>query len=386
MRRLLALISAVLFLEMLFMAVLSPLLPGLQQELDLSTTQAGVLLAMYAVGAMAGAVVSILVAVRHGAKSTALISLLAFAATSVAFGLADSYPALLATRLAQGLAGSACWTGGMVWLLEVAPVERRGEWLGLAFGVSEAGAIAGPVVGGVAASAGRPETFMGIAVLSLLLALATLRFPAPPPIAGGGLRLGAMLSSSRVRTTIWIAMLPAILLAAVSVLAPLQQHGLGAGASEIAATFAVAALAGVLIRPLYGRWSDRHGPLRAIRLGLLANVPLVIALPWLQDRWSVALSVCCVLVLVGVLWAPLMVMLSDACLAVGVGQIMAVAVMNLTWPPGNILGAAGGAAIAQAAGQRWAYGIIGAALLAGYLMLGRHRKPVPGGLHAAGAR
>ena len=377
MRRLLALISAILFLEMLFMAVLSPLLPELQRELGLSTSQAGILLATYAFGAMIGAVVSIFVAMRLGAKGTALVSLLAFAATSVAFGFADSYPALLVTRSAQGVAGAACWMGAMVWLLEVAPPPRRGEWLGLAFGVSEAGAIAGPVIGGFAASVGRPAMFVGVAVLSLVLALATTRFPAPPRVRGGGLHLRAMVSSGRVRTTMAVAMLPAIVLAAVSVLAPLQQHALGAGAGEIAATFAAAALAGILIRPLYGRWSDRHGPVRAIRLGLLANVPFIVLLPWLGGRWAVALGIVLVLVLDGVLWAPLMVMLSDACVAVGVGQIMAVTVMNLTWPPGNIIGAAGGAAITQAAGQRWAYAIMGAALLAGFLVLGRLRERTP---------
>jgi MFS family permease len=385
MRRLLALISAILFLEMLFMAVLSPLLPQLQRELGLSTSQAGILLATYALGALVGAVVSIFVAVRLGAKGTALVSLVAFAGTSIAFGFADGYPALLATRFAQGIAGAACWMGAMVWLLEVAPPARRGEWLGLAFGVSEAGAIAGPVIGGFAASVGRPAMFAGVAALSLLLALATTRFPAPAKVHGGGLHLRAMVSSGRVRTTMAVAMLPAIVLAAVSVLAPLQQHGLGAGAGEIAATFAAAALVGILIRPLYGRWSDRHGPVRAIRLGLLANVPVIVLLPWLGGRWAVALGIVLVLVLDGVLWAPLMVMLSDACVAVGVGQIMAVTVMNLTWPPGNIIGAAGGAAIAQAAGQRWAYAIMGAALLAGFLVLGRIRERAPEPLLVQGA-
>jgi hypothetical protein len=80
-----------------------------------------------------------------------------------------------------------------------------------------------------------------------------------------------------------------------------------------------------------------------------------------------------------------MVMLSDACVAVGVGQIMAVMVMNLAWPPGNIVGAAGGAAIAQAAGQRWAYAIMGAALFGGFLVLGRIRERAPQPLVVQGA-
>lgn len=388
MRRLLALITALLFLEMIFLAVLAPLLPDLRQELRLSTTQAGVLSAMYALGALCGAVAAVAVAQRRGPKVTGVVSLAMFAAASLAFGLVDSYPALLATRLAQGISGAVCWTAGMVWLLEVAPVRRRGELLGIAFGFAEAGAIAGPVIGGLAVGLGRTAVFGAIAALCLLLAAITTRFPSPLAVAGEGegLRLGAMLRSPRVRATIWLTTLPALMLAAVSVLAPLQQDALGAGAGEIAATFGVAALAGVLIRPLWGRWSDRQGPLRPVRTAMLVNVPVMVALPWLGSRLAVAVFVCAALVLIGVLWAPLMVMLSDACLAVGVGQIMAVAVMNLTWPPGNVLGAAGGAAIAQATSQRFAYAVMGTALLAGALALGRRRSPLAADLYVAGAR
>lgn len=362
-----------MFLELFFFAVLSPLLPSLKHSLGLSTSQTGLLVAMYALGALVGGIPATMVALRVGVRTTAVASLVAFAAMSVAFGLAGSYAALVAARFVQGIAGAACWTAAMVWLLEAAPAERRGVMLGFAFGVSEAGAIAGPVVGGVAVAAGRSATFVAIAVVSLGLALLTTRFPAPPPAESRQLRLRTMLSSAHVRTAMWIAVLPAVLLAAIGVLAPLEQHGLGAGAGEIAATFGIAALAGILIRPWFGRWSDREGPVRPIRLGLLTSAPVVAAVPWMESRWLLALFVIGALVLTGVLWAPLMLMLSEACTAAGVGQVMAVAVMDLTWPPGNALGATGGAAIAQYAGMRWAYATIAVALLWGYVSLSRTR-------------
>jgi len=376
-RRLLSLISAFMFLELFFFAVLAPLLPGLKHELDLSTAQTGLLVAMYAFGALVAAIPATLIAVRVGVKPTALVSLATFAAMSVAFGLASSYPALLAARFAQGIAGAALWTAAMVWLLETAPAARRGEMLGFAFGVSEAGAIAGPVIGGVAAAIGRGTTFVAIGGCCLLLAAAATRFAPPPAIAERRLALRSMLTATGVRTAMWIAILPAILLAAISVLAPLQQHRLGSGPGAIAATFGIAAAVGILIRPLFGRWSDRRGPLRPIRLGLLASSPVVLAVPWIESRWALPLFVIAALVLTGVLWAPLMLMLSDACTAAGVGQVMAVVIMDLTWPPGNALGSSGGAAIAQAVGQRWAYAVIAVALLAGYVTLSRGRAGVP---------
>jgi len=375
-RRLLMFISSMMFLELFFFAVLSPLLPGLKHELAMSTSQAGVLVAMYAAGGLVGAIPAVMIAVRVGVKATALPSLVAFAAMSAVFGLLRSYDALLLARFAQGLAAAALWTAAMVWLLECAPPDRRGEMLGFAFGVSEAGAIAGPAVGGLAAAVGRGWTFAGVAVVSLALAGVGTRFQSPPRMARGTIRLRSMLSSSSVRTAMWIALIPAVLLAEISVLAPLQQHRLGAGAGAIAATFGVAAGLGILVRPPFGRWSDRQGPLRPIRLGLLASAPVVLAVPWIENGWALAALVIASLVLTGVLWAPLMVMLSDACTAAGIGQVMAVAIMDLTWPPGNVLGSSGGAAIAQAAGQRWAYAATAAALLVGFLVLSRAHAPV----------
>lgn len=375
MRRLLALTTALMFLELVFFTVLSPLLPGLKHELGLSTSQAGVLVAAYAVGCAVGAIPALMIVVRLGVRTTALASLATFAAMSVVFGLANGYDALLAARFAQGLAGAACWTAAMLWLLDVAPLDRRGELLGIAFGVSEAGAIAGPAAGGVAAAAGRAATFGAIAVLCGVLALITTRFAAPAAPAEKRLGLGPALSSAPIRKVMWITLLPAIVLAAISVLAPLQQHDLGAGSGEIAATFAVAAILGILVRPFYGRWSDRRGPLRPVQIGLLACAPVVLVLPWMQTRFGTAALVVVALILIGVLWAPVMVMLSDACGAERVGQLMVVALMDLTWPPGNIVGSAGGAAIAQAAGQRLAYAAMAAALLAGAVAVVRRRVP-----------
>lgn len=376
MRRLLALTTSLMLLELVFFTVLSPLLPGLKHELGLSTSQAGVLVAMYAVGCAVGAIPALLIVVRLGVRMTAFVALATFATMSLLFGLAHGYEELLAARFVQGIAGAACWTAAMLWLLETAPLARRGELLGIAFGVSEAGAIAGPAAGGVAAAVGRGPTFGAIAGICALLALATTRFPAPMPPADKRLGLAAALSAPNVRKVMWITLLPAIMLAAISVLAPLQQHRLGAGSGEIAATFGVAAVLGIAIQPFYGRWSDRRGPLRPIRFGLLACAPILLAIPWMDTRFGTAALVVSALILIDVLWAPVMVMLSDATAAVGLGQLVVVAMMDLTWPPGNIVGSAGGGALADLLGERATFAVMAGLLLAGCAALTGRRAPV----------
>jgi hypothetical protein len=89
---------------------------------------------------------------------------------------------------------------------------------------------------------------------------------------------------------------------------------------------------------------------------------------------AVSVAVILALVLIGVLWAPLLVMLSDACIAAGVGQVTAVGVLNLSWPPGNAIGSAGAGAIAQVAGPRWAYAAMAAPLLVAFVAISRDTK------------
>jgi DHA1 family multidrug resistance protein-like MFS transporter len=251
--------------------------------------------------------------------------------------------------------------------------------LGFAFGISEAGAIAGPVFGGVAAGVGRAPAFVGIAVCALVLALITARFPAPQAPEHIRLSLRPVLGSSAVRIASWITLLLAMMLAGISVLAPLQQHRLGTGPGGIAAIFGVAAALGVLLRPAFGRLSDRRGPVGPVRAGLLVSFALMFSIPWAENRWAAGLLVIAALLVSGLLWAPAMVMLSDACVAVGGSLVTAVGVMNLAWPPGNVIGSAGGAAIAQAAGQRWAYAAMALPLLLTSLALSRKRSRASGG-------
>ncbi|MHB8531241.1 MAG: MFS transporter, partial [Solirubrobacteraceae bacterium] len=353
LRALLYLTTSLMLLELVFFGVLSPMLPGLKREFELSTSQAGVLVAMYAVGAACAGVPALLLVARKGVRCIAISSLAAFALTSIGFGLAPDFAGLMIARMLQGMAGAACWTAAMTWLLEVAPVSRRGAMLGFAFGVSEAGAIAGPLIGGLAAELGRAATFGAVGALCLALAYFASSFAGPTREHAERIALSPVIGASEVRTAMWIALLPAVILAAIGVLGPLQQHRLGAGIGEIAATFGIAAGAGILVRPAFGRWSDRRGPRGPIRAGLLASFPVVLVLPWLTSRLALAAFIVLALVGTGVLWAPLMMILSDACTAAGVGQAMAVGVMSLAWPPGNVLGSAGAGASAQLAGAKW---------------------------------
>jgi len=388
MRRLLALASAIVLVETIFFAAISPLLPRFAEELDLSKGEAGLLVAMYALGGVLGAIPSGIVATRLGVKATVTLGLALVAVTSVLFGLVSSYWLLDLTRLAQGIAGALCWTGALAWLVDATPRERRGETIGIAMSAAIVGALLGPVLGGAAVHFGRPGAFGGVAALAMALVVLALRAPAPPPGERQPLRL--MLVALRERTVfggMWLLMLPALLFGTLSVLAPLQLDALGWRAIGIAATFAVSALVEACLSPLMGRWSDRRGRLAPLQFGLAGSAAVCLAIPWIDLRLALSAAVVAAGVTFGAFWAPAMALLSDGWESAGVGHALGFALMNFAWAPGNVIGSAAGGGLAEAAGDVAAYGALAAlclVTLAGVLALRRRplwapARPAPRG-------
>src|SRR4051812_34632442 len=104
MRPIVLLTSAVVLLDTLFFAALTPLLPHYVHTLGLSKVHAGVLAGAYPAGALAGAIPSGMVAARLGVKPTVVSGLVVVAVCTVIFGVATSEWALDAARFFQGVA------------------------------------------------------------------------------------------------------------------------------------------------------------------------------------------------------------------------------------------------------------------------------------------
>lgn len=379
MRRLVLFASAVVLVDTIFFAALAPLLPTFEEELGLSKGQAGLLVAMYALGGIAGAVPAGWLATRVGIRATVLAGLAILAGTSIAFGLVDSYWQLDVARFAQGFGGALCWTGALAWLVSGTPTERRGEMIGFAMSGAIVGALLGPVLGGAASTVGRLPAFAGVAVLAGILAVIALQLPAPARGEAQPLRLiFVALRSRRVLAGMWLLALPALLFGVLSVLAPLQLSSLGWGTVGIAATFFVSAAIEAALSPATGIWSDRRGRLAPIRFGLLAAPVVCLTIPWIQGRWLLSVFVILAGISYGVFWAPAMAMLSDSWEAIGLGHGLGFALMNFAWAPGNVVGAAVGGGLAEVAGDVAAYAAAAALCLVTFAAL-RGRVPDPGG-------
>ena len=351
-RRLVLVVSAVVFVDTMFYAVIVPLLPGLARELHLSKLSAGLMTASYPIGTLVGSLPGGLLAVRAGPKFTVCVGLALLACSTVAFALLHNAALLDAARFVEGVGGACSWAGGLAWIVAETPADRRGAMIGRALGAAIGGALFGPVIGTVATATGRPLAFGVLVLASLLLIVVAARLPSHHVESQQGMRnLGRALRGPGITIGMWLVALPALASGLINVLGPLRLHRLGAAAAAIGATYLVAAAIEAVISPAVGSLSDRRGRLVPLRFGLAVASGALICFTLPHAAGPLAVVIVATTAALGVFWAPAMAMLSDAAEADGLDQGLAAALMNLAWAGGQIVGSGGGGAVAKIAGD-----------------------------------
>jgi MFS family permease len=351
-RRLVLVISAVVFVDTMFYAVIAPLLPTLVHQLHLSKLSAGVMTASYPLGTLVGSLPGGMLAARAGPRPTVIAGLAMLAGSTIAFALLHSAVALDTARFVEGLGGACTWAGGLAWIVAETPSERRGALIGRALGAAIGGALFGPVVGTLATTIGRRAAFSAVVVIALLLIAETRRLPSSHVQSQQGIGdLGAALRHRNVTRGMWLVALPALVSGAISVLGPLRLHRFGASAAAIGAVFLVASAIEAAITPAVGRVSDRRGRLVPLRLGLAVTAGLLFCFSLPRAALALAVLVVATASALGAFWAPATAMLSDAAEEHQLDQGLAAALMNFAWAAGQILGSGAGGAIAKAAGD-----------------------------------
>src|SRR4051794_35893344 len=219
LRRLVLLVGAIVLVDTMFFAAITPLLPEYSDKLDLTKSAAGVLSASYAVGGLLGSLPAGWLSARFGVRPTVLLGLALLGVSSIAFGLANDVVLLDAARFVQGVGGGCLWAAGLAWLMAVAPRERRAELLGSALGAAIFGALLGPVLGALASVVGTGPTFCGVAVIAALLAWAAMTMYAPPPGGQHSPRLlQRALRNPLVLTGSWLIAVPSLAFGSLGVL------------------------------------------------------------------------------------------------------------------------------------------------------------------------
>jgi MFS family permease len=367
--RLFWIVAAIIFVDLLFFAAVTPLLPMYADELGLSKSAVGVLSASYPAGAVIGSVPAGWLTNRLGTKRTLLVGLAILAATSVAFGLGRNIYLLDTARFIQGFGGAFMWTAGMAWLVQASPPERRGEVIGASMAIAVGGILLGPVLGVVAGAIGTELAFPAVAVLAGILAARVLTLPGGARFADARpIAIMAALRDRPLLASFWLFCLPAVFAGVLEVLAPLHLAALGASAAAIGAAFLVGAALEAVLSAVMGRLSDSVGRYRIIRGGIALAVVAAVVMPLPRSALLLSVALVFTIAALGTFWAPAMALVSDASDRVGLDQAGAFALANIAWGVGHMTGGAGGAALADLTRDAVPYAVL-AILCAGSLLL-----------------
>jgi MFS family permease len=355
-RRLLALSCAIVLVDTIFYAALTPLVPLFEDEFGLSKSAVGILSGAYGAGVLVGSVPGGYLASRSGVRTTALVGLILMSVTSVMFALVDTTWLLVAVRFAGGFGSALSWVAAFTWLVDRAPEERRAEMIGVMISAAVVGALLGPVLGSVAATVGLLPAFASVAVVGGVIAVWAALEQAP--VSSGDISLLPALRTLReplLLTSLWFIGLSPLLFSALAVLVPLDLNRLGWGAAAVGTLFFVSAIFEAFVHPLLGRWSDRSGYRAPVFVGLLASIGILLLLTWVGNPWVIGLLVVLAAGAFNATLVPGTALFSRGTEKAGMDRAVAFAITNFAWASGYAVGAPVGGFLADLRGDALSY-------------------------------
>lgn len=171
-------VSIASFLGCVDFTIVNTALPAVQAELGASVGSLqwvinGFILALSSTMVLVGRLSD-----QHGRRRVLNIGLVVFGLASLAAGLASNIDALVAARVAQGLACAVLYTASGAIVAATFASEEQGKAFGVLFGVNGIGLAVGPVLGGVITSALGWQWIFLVNVPFVLLSLAIIALAA----------------------------------------------------------------------------------------------------------------------------------------------------------------------------------------------------------------
>lgn len=166
----LAIIFAIMFVNMLALGIVIPLLPYLAESTGATELQTGLLVAAYPLSQLFGAPLLGRLSDRYGRKPVLLASVFGTAVGFVILALAGTLPVLFLGRIIDGLTGGNI-NVAQAYITDVTDRKERSRALGLIGAAFGLGFVVGPVTGGLLAeiSYATPAWLgAGLALLNML--------------------------------------------------------------------------------------------------------------------------------------------------------------------------------------------------------------------------
>jgi MFS family permease len=374
MRRSVAPIYALIFLETLVWIAMVPLAPTFADQLGLSGVETGFILAAASLAALVVAFPLGLLADRLGARQVTIASACLFTLATFGQGVAEEFWSLLLARLVFGVAFGALWGAGASWLSDSLTEESRAGALSAAATVAGLGFTTGPVFGGVLAD--RYDTGTPFLVAGVAAALGTVFLVVAAPAAAATAprqRLRDMLDIARrdelVLAGIAIIVLIGLVGGGVNLLVPLQLRENGVSAGEIGLLFSAASAIYTVVSAVVARLGSRSATLRVGgAAALLTGLSIFLVLGSGSTLAAVAF-----ILLRAAPWSTMDTIIYPLAAAgahrSGLGRGSVMGLLTVGWGAASTVGPPLAGGIADVFGARAAYGVMIACCAAAGLWL-----------------
>ncbi|WP_313799596.1 MFS transporter [Cytobacillus sp.] len=176
----LAILLMNLFIAFLGIGLVIPVMPTIMNELHLSGSVVGYLVAAFAVIQLLVSPLAGRWADLFGRKKMIILGLLFFSVSELLFGMGKTVEVLFISRMLGGLSAAFIMPAVTAFIADITTVETRPKALGYMSAAISTGFIIGPGIGGFLAEIGTRVPFFSAAVLALvaaILSIITLREP-----------------------------------------------------------------------------------------------------------------------------------------------------------------------------------------------------------------
>lgn len=383
-RRLTALISALIFLDMITWLSAVPLVPVWQSEFGLTDGQAGLVLGIYAFAVLFSAIPAGHLSDRVGARRLTLIGAGVFILASPAIAIADSFALLLVVRVVQGLCSAVTWSAGLAWLAGAVGDDYRPRGLSIANATATVATIAGPLLGGPVVTAigiGPAFTILG-ALVGLVVLWALVEPGGEPHVGRHHEKQSPFESLKRARRPGRLQMgfaaiaFVSLMMASLQLLGPLHLDAEGLTSARIGWVFTIGSGLSVVAILIVARLGRRLDQPRALMLlpavcGVVVGLLLVPAgAPWYIAFLLVAMF--CASPIFTIAYAAC----ADGARDEAIGEGGTFGMLNAVWAVGSVLAPVVAGFISQH-GPAWVmYALIGILGLGASALLRRSRRAV----------
>lgn len=292
-RRVVFLVGAVQFVNILDFTIVMPLGPDFTRALGIPSSNIGYITAAYTVAAAVIGFLGSFFLDRFDRRAALAVCLVGLGAGTAAAGLAGDLPSLLAARLLAGLFGGPATSLAMSIIADVIPRERRGKAMGAVAGALSVAQVVGIPAGlRLALVGGWRLPFFVVGALGAAAALGTVlllppmrghleraEHDGPAATASAESSLANLLARPVVRLSyLMTALVMGAGFLVVPNLATYVQSNLGWPRAHLEYLYAIGGSATFVTNRLFGRLVDKLGSFTVGTAGVLLAMALMVPL------------------------------------------------------------------------------------------------------------